>query len=124
VGRLIEGAKAPHIFNVHEPPPLGGFEEKADMGKVDLGLYDSANGKSLDASKVVDLSARFGESMRFAYAMAERGPLVQFRWGSDDCARIHYFYDEPSGERMIREDAHRWNMSPDALMRLVHEHAI
>lgn len=90
---------------------------------VDLGLYDSANGNSLEPSKVVDVSEHFSEPMTFAYAMAERGPLVQFRWGSG-FARIHYFYDEPEGERMIREDARRWKLSPDALMRIVHDNAI
>ncbi len=91
---------------------------------VDLGLYDSANGKSLEASRVVDVSEQFGEPAKMAFAMAERGPLVQFRWGSNDCARIHYFYDEPGGEQMIREDARRWNMTPDALLALVRANAI
>ena len=87
----------------------------------ELGLYDSANGESLLPTRVVDVSDEFGEPAKLVYAKAERGPLVQVQWG---CARIHYFYEEPYGEKMIRDDAQRWRMTPDGLVSLIRRHAV
>jgi hypothetical protein len=91
------------------------------MSTDSLGLYDSASGETLLPIHVADVSAEFGEPAKLVYAQAERGALVQVQRG---CARTHYFYNEPHGEKMIREDAGRWGMTPDALMALVRRHAI
>lgn len=70
---------------------------------VDLGLYDSDTGETLQPTKVVDVSElqTWSDKAFLVYTEAKRGRIVQLQQG---CARIHYFYDEPGGQAMIRED--------------------
>lgn len=88
----------------------------------DLGLYDSDTGQSIlpDRVALVDL----GEPVKLVYARAKRGRLVQLQW-SDGMARIHYFYDEPVGEQMIREDGdRRWpSVGGEGLLDLIRNNA-
>lgn len=69
-----------------------------------LGLYDSETGNTLEATKVVDVSAlqSWSDKAFLVYTEAKRGRIVQIQQG---CACIHYFYDEPGGQAMILEDA-------------------
>lgn len=68
-----------------------------------LQLYDSATGDSLKAEKVVTL--REGDDpLVLLYTTAKRGRIVQVQSG---CLRIHYFYEEPAGQKMIEEDEWR-----------------
>lgn len=69
-----------------------------------LGLYDSETGKTLEPTKVVDVSAlqSWSDKAFLVYTEAKRGRIVQLQQG---CACIHYFYDEPGGQAMIQEDA-------------------
>jgi hypothetical protein len=71
---------------------------------VDLGLYDSDTGETLQPTKVVDVSElqTWSDKAFLVYTEAKRGRIVQLQQG---CACIHYFYDEPGGQAMIREDA-------------------
>lgn len=66
----------------------------------DMGLYDSDTGESLTADVVQDI-ASLDDPIELWYCAAKRGPIVQVRYG---CRRIHYFYNEPEGQQMIRED--------------------
>lgn len=93
------------------------------MGGVDddIGLYDSATGRSLDAQRIVDLGHdRAGFAMSLAYTTALRGRIVQVRSGS---YRVHYFLDEP----MIDEDAGRigrmLDMSGENALRIIRENS-
>lgn len=69
------------------------------MGR-EMDLYDSDTGETLIADVVQDI-ASLDKPIELWYCKAKRGPIVQIRYG---CSRIHYFYDEPSGQNMIRED--------------------
>lgn len=89
----------------------------------DMGLFDSANGTSLLPEYVADVSGLFGGPAKLLFTTAVRGRIVQIRWGEDCGARIHYFFDEPEGERMIRADAGRWGVEGDALMANIRFHA-
>jgi hypothetical protein len=73
----------------------------------DMGLYDSDTGESLKAEVVQDI-ASLDDPIELWYCKATRGPIVQVRYGS---RRIHYFYQEPKGQEMIREDESRNGVS-------------
>lgn len=66
----------------------------------DMGLYDSATGESLTADVVQDI-ASLDEPIELWFCTAQRGRIVQVRYGA---RRIHYFYDEPISQQMIRQD--------------------
>lgn len=72
-----------------------------------MGLYDSETGESLTADVVQDI-ASFDEPIELWFCKAKRGPIVQVRYG---CRRIHYFYREPGGQKMITEDERRNGVS-------------
>jgi hypothetical protein len=72
-----------------------------------MGLYDSATGESLVASVVQDI-ASLDEPIELWFCKAQRGPIVQVRYGA---SRIHYFYKEPGGQKMISEDESRNGVS-------------
>jgi hypothetical protein len=89
---------------------------------ADLGLYDSATGKSLEVIKTVDVTAeqtRATEALML-FTEAKRGRIVQFR---SDGMRIHYFLDEPSGHEMMTEDAERFGFAPGRFHILALHHA-
>ncbi len=88
------------------------------MEKQMTGLYDSDTGKSLRIERVVDASwARTdNKPLELVYTTARRGPIVQLR---SERATIHYFYDEPGGRAMIREDAQRYGLDGDTLLNLI-----
>lgn len=68
-----------------------------------MGLYDSDTGESLTADVVQDI-ASLDDPIELRYCTAQRGRIVQVRRGAAGSARIHYFYDEPAGRQMTRED--------------------
>lgn len=72
-----------------------------------LGLYDSDTGESIVADVVQDV-ASLDDPITLLYAKAKRGRIVQVRYG---CRNIHYFYDEPGGQKMITEDESRNGVS-------------
>lgn len=82
-----------------------------------LGMYDSDTGKSIEADVVHDV-ASLDEPITLLYARAERGRLVQVRRGRDGAVRIHYFYDDPDGQRMIAEDESRNGVSLAAILEM------
>ena len=79
-----------------------------------LGLYDSDTGKSIEADVVQDV-ASLDDPITLLYARAQRGRIVQVRYGS---SRIHYFYDEPEGRKMITEDEGRNGVSLAAILEM------
>lgn len=78
----------------------------------DMGLYDSDTGASLTAD-VVQPIASFDDDIELWYCRAKRGPIVQVRSGA---RRIHYFYSEPSGQQMIRQDEVRNGVSLETIL--------
>jgi len=86
----------------------------------DVDLYDSDTGETLAAVKEVDVSAlqSWSDEAWLVYTQAKRGRIVQLQSGS---ARIHYFYDDEYGRKMIDEDGAR-RQFPD-LLRVVDENA-
>ena len=91
------------------------------MSDIDMGLYDSATGKSLNAVSFAEFGHDpTGERMCVAYTIAERGVIAQIRTGA---LRTHYFVAEP----MIDEDAARigrWlEMDGTEAVRLIRERA-
>lgn len=86
----------------------------------DVGLYDSDTGQPLTAIKAVDVSAlqSWSDAAFLVYTEAKRGRIVQLQSGS---ARIHYFYDDEYGRKMIEEDGERRSF-PD-MLRVVDENA-
>ena len=85
-----------------------------------LDLYDSDTGVSLVASHSVNASQDAERPMYLVYTSAKRGNIVQIQEGSG-C--IHYFYEEPIVENMIRQDAKRWGLTGDALLAAIKRHA-
>lgn len=73
----------------------------------DMGLYDRDTGENLKADVVQDI-ASLDDPIQLWYCKAARGPIVQVRYGSH---HIHYFYQEPEGQKMIREDERRNGVS-------------
>lgn len=69
----------------------------------DIGLYDSATGDTLKIEKRAVLSGAHG-MVSLCYTTAKRGRICQLRRG---VMHIHYFIDEPGGQKMIREDEDR-----------------
>ena len=69
---------------------------------IDIGLYDSATGNSLECVSVVEFGhSADGDRLHVAYAVAKRGVLAQIRVG--DGLRCHFFV----AESMMDEDADR-----------------
>lgn len=75
-----------------------------------MDIYDVDTGESRTAD-VVQGIASLDEPIELRYCKAERGRIVQVRRGSDGSVRIHYFYDEPEGQKMIRADESRNGVS-------------
>jgi hypothetical protein len=82
-----------------------------------LGLYDSDTGESIEADVVQDV-ASLDEPITLLYAKAKRGRIVQVRRGEDGAVRIHYFYDEPAGQKMIAEDESRNGVNLAAILEM------
>ena len=82
-----------------------------------LGLYDVDTGESIVADVVQDV-ASLDEPITLYYARAKRGRIVQVRRGEEGCVRIHYFYDEPEGQKMIAEDESRNGVSLAAILEM------
>lgn len=98
------------------------------------GLYDSANGVSLVAVRVVDITedCPSGERTVLLYTNAERGPIVQIAHPYENQkymgSHIHFFINELDDEVPPRDDtfsstAARAGMSRMALRRLIEENA-
>jgi hypothetical protein len=74
-----------------------------------LSLYDSANGNTIYADKVVDITTFCSNSKQtvLKYANAERGRIVQicdlYEHGKDLGTVIHYFVDELTPEQFVEE---------------------
>lgn len=77
-----------------------------------MGLYDSDTGESLVADVVHDI-ASLDDPIELWFCRAQRGRIVQVRRG---CLHIHYFYDEPGGQDMIREDEDRIGVSLEDIL--------
>jgi hypothetical protein len=75
-----------------------------------MDLYDSDTGASLVADVVQDI-ASLDDPIELWFCKAKRGPIVQVRRGHDHSVRIHYFYKEPGGQKMISEDESRNGVS-------------
>lgn len=86
------------------------------MGRS-LGLCDSDTGESITADVVQDV-ASLDDPITLYYAKAQRGRIVQVRRGKNGCVRIHYFYDEPEGQKMIVEDESRNGISLAAILEM------
>lgn len=85
--------------------------------KIDLDLYDSDTGISLEPLHVEDVSAwTTRKDIKLVYTRAVKGPIVQLQ---GDCMRIHYFYDSEGGRKMIDEDTKRFGFQPGELLALV-----
>jgi hypothetical protein len=94
------------------------------MGKREdnsLDLYDSATGETLETIKTVDVShcQDFGPKAAINYGEAKRGRIAQLRLES---LCIHWFFDEPEGRQMIREDSQRFGFGK-RLLQIIIEHA-
>jgi hypothetical protein len=102
----------------------------------DIGLYDSATGKTLNTLKAVDITDECpglepGDRAMLLFTEAQRGRIVQMREGpSDACAMIDFFVDELDREMHVRpmDDtfgvwARRWGVSRDVLRNLIEKHA-
>lgn len=88
---------------------------------IDVGLYDSDTGASLEPLHVEDVSEWTDrKEMRLIYTKAKRGPIVQLQ---GDCMRIHYFYREDGSRKMISEDTRRFGFQPGELLALVDRYA-
>lgn len=83
----------------------------------DLGLYDSDTGESIVADVVQDV-ASLDVPITLCYAKAKRGRIVQVRRGEPVSVRIHYFYDEPEGQKMIADDEARNGVSLTAILEM------
>jgi hypothetical protein len=85
--------------------------------KADIGLFDSATGKSLEAIKVVDVTNFQDRAKRavLLFTQAQRGRIVQLQ---SDGMRIHYFLDEDAGKKMMEEDSERFGFHPGRLLAL------
>jgi hypothetical protein len=84
----------------------------------DVGLYDSGTGETLKAIAMFDVTDQQTHTERawLVFTKAVRGPIVQL-----SCVnmRIHYFYDEDGGQKMIDEDSERFGFKD--LLRLILE---
>lgn len=80
-----------------------------------MDLYDSDTGESLIADVVQEI-ASFDDPIELRYCTAQRGRIVQVRRGAEGGVRIHYFYDEPAGRQMIREDECRNGVSLETIL--------
>jgi hypothetical protein len=81
----------------------------------DLGLFDSDTGESLTADVVRDIASCDGP-IELRYCTAKRGRIVQVRRGGNGSVRIHYFFDEPGGQQMIRDDERRNGVSLETIL--------
>ncbi len=82
--------------------------------KHKLGLSDSATGKTIATTKVVDLSGEFRnrqfkeDEVHFLFGEAQRGKIVQMEIGG---MKIHFFVDELDAQLRVaaRDDTFgRW----------------
>lgn len=83
--------------------------------RKDMDLYDSDTGESLTSDVVQDI-ASFDDPIELWYCTAKRGRIVQVRRGVEGCVRIHYFYDDPYGQQMIRDDECRNGVSLETIL--------
>ena len=83
----------------------------------DMGLYDSDTLESLTADVVQDV-ASLDEPIELRYCTAKRGRIVQVRRGANGSVRIHYFYDDPEGQKMIASDEARNGVSLAAILEM------
>lgn len=78
--------------------------------KDELGLYDSANGKSIKAYKIVDATVLTNNSKRCVvkYALSVRGIISQIcDWYKPDVdlgGSVHYFIDEMSPKELSEDE--------------------
>lgn len=78
--------------------------------KDELGLYDSANGKSIKAYKIADATTLTKESERcvIKYALAVRGVIAQicdwYKSDRDLGTTVHYFIDEMSVDELAKDE--------------------
>ena len=78
--------------------------------KDELGLYDSANGKSIKAYKIVDATELTNNSKRcvIKYALSVRGVIAQIcDWYKSDVdlgGSVHYFIDETSPKELSEDE--------------------
>lgn len=88
----------------------------------DIGLYDSDTNQDLETLKVVDVTAdqTRAEKAELLFTKAKRGRIVQLR---TDGMRIHYFFDELSGHKMMDEDCERFGFKPGHFHALAIVHA-
>jgi len=76
------------------------------VAKKEMGLYDSATGDSVLATKIVDATEFCRESKRcvIKYGEVKRGALFQicdwYEANEDMGATIHYFLDEQTPEQL------------------------
>lgn len=98
------------------------------------GMYDSANGVSLVAERVVDVTedCPSGERTILLYTTARRGPIVQIAHPYEGRkymgSHIHFFINELGDEVAPRDDtfsstAARAGMGRAAFRRLIEENA-
>jgi hypothetical protein len=108
---------------VTDHPIMTNQKELAGEKREDnsLGLYDSATGETLETIKTVDVSDKqnFGSKATISYGEARRGRLAQLRFES---LYIHWFFDEPEGRQMIRDDSERFGFGK-RLLQIIVEHA-
>jgi hypothetical protein len=112
------------IENV-QPEQVNNSEQKADNKQVspsianarvvgsakdELGLFDSANGKSIKAYKIVDATELTNNSKRcvIKYALSVRGVIAQIcDWYKPDVdlgGSVHYFIDETSPKELSEDE--------------------
>lgn len=78
--------------------------------KDELDLYDSANGKSIKAYKIVDATELTNNSKRcvIKYAISVRGVIAQIcDWYKPDVdlgGSVHYFIDETSPKELSEDE--------------------
>lgn len=74
-----------------------------------MGLYDSANGRTLKPYKVVDLTRlTANQPLIIKYAKAKRGLIAQiielYKAGEDLGVTVHYFLNETSARRLAEDE--------------------
>lgn len=94
------------------------------------GLYDSANGVSMAAERVVDISedCPSGERTILLYTRAQRGRIVQISHPYDNQpymgSHIHFFIDEiEPGDQSFEMTAKRAGIDPTQFFELVERNA-
>ena len=77
-------------------------------------LYDSDTGKSIAVEAYHKVDTFWGEVV-LQCGRAVRGRIVQVVISN---SRTHYFYDEESGQNMIKEDAERNGVDLETILKL------